>query len=328
MFLKLRICLLAFLFITISLCGSVYADTPLEGTASTVGGTWYNTLASLSGLISEKDPSIRINVSPGGGVSNPGTIGEGTFNIGWSYPTFAKLAYEGKDVYEKEYKDLRMIATKFSPSLYHFYTLADSDISSSTSIEEIFAEKKPVRFLTVKLSNSGGWTFTRMLEFYNSSEEEIKSWGGKTFHSPYSDWTGLAQDGHVDAIFNCMALPSTTLQQILIYKKVKLFPLSEEFRDYMHEKYAFEKAVIPAGTYDFLEQDIPTIGLANALAVNKNVSDEVVYRILEILDQNLEEVKNIHPSWKNFDTKNAWENPGCPLHPGAEKFYKDKGYME
>lgn len=323
---KLTICLLLFLFIAISLFSSAYAaDIHLAATAGGVGGTWYSTLGALSGLLNEKDSSIRFTVSPGGGVANPGTIGEGQFDIGWVYPTFAKLAYEGKDVYQKEYKDLRIMATNFSPNYFELSILADSDISS---LEEIFKEKRPVRFLTGKQSTSTGFFFIRVLQFYNSSVEEIESWGGKVLFRAYSDWAGLVQDGHVDIMFNQIALPSAVLQEILTHRDVKLLPFSEDFRDYMAPKYALEKVIIPAGTYSFLKEDIPSLRFGNALAVNKNVSDEAIYRILEILDQNLEEVKSIHPSWKNFDTRNAWKNPGIPLHPAAEKFYKDKGYMK
>lgn len=322
---KITTGLLLFLFIAVFMCNTVSAQIRLEGTAGGVGGTWYNTLASLASLINEKDSSIRINVAPGGGVANPATIGEGQFDIGWVYPTFAKMAYEGKDTYKKEYKDLRVIATGFSLNYIELSKLADYDISS---LEEIFKEKKPVRFLTGKQTTSTGFFFTKMLEFYNSSVEEIESWGGKVLFSAYGDWASLAQDGHIDVMFNQIALPSPQLQEITTYRKVELIPFAEDFRDYLAEEYALEKTVIPAGSYNFLKTDIPTVRFANALAVNKSVSDEAVTRILEIIDQNIEEVKSIHPSWKSdFDIRNAWKYAGVSLHPAAEKFYKDKGYM-
>ena len=129
MFRRIAISLLIVLMAVAFTCTSVGAQARLEGTAGGVGGAWYSTLAGLAGLLNEKDSSIQINVSPGGGVANPATIGEGQFDIGWVYPTFAKMAYEGKDPYENEYTDLRMIATSFSLNYIELSKLADYKVS-------------------------------------------------------------------------------------------------------------------------------------------------------------------------------------------------------
>ena len=316
--------LLVFLF-TITSFSVVHAQVKLEATAGGVGGGWYNTLSTLAVVINQKDSSISINVAPGSGLANQATISEGQFDIGWAYPTFAKLAYEGKDMYDKEYKNVTAIATNWSPNYYEMVILADRDISS---IEEIFDEKKPVRFLTGKQTTATGYFFMKLLEYYGVTVEDIESWGGKVIFTAYGDWPSLAQDDHVDIMINNASQPDVTLQEIMTYRKIKMLPFSEGFLDYMVEECAAVKDVIPAGTYEFLDQDMPSFVTRSGLYANKNVSDEVIYRILEILDENLEEIRSIHPSFKDFDTKNSWKNPGCPLHPAAEKFYKDKGYME
>lgn len=297
----------------------------LEAAGGGVGGAWYSTLASLAELINQKDPSIQIKVVPGGGVSNPASIGKGDVDMGWLYPPFAKAAYNGTKPYDQKYQNLRVIAGGFSPSFLEISVLADRDI---TSIEDVLKNKKPVRFLTGKKSTTTGWFFDRMLEYYGVTTQDIESWGGKVIYTAYGDWAQLAKDGHIDIMFNQIAIPSPVLQEILTSREVRLLPFPSDLRDFMAEEYSLNKAVIPAGSYSFLKEDIPTLHLSTALAVNKKVPDEVVYRLLEILDQNLSEVKAIHPSWKDFDIKTAWKNLGAPLHPGAEKFYKDKGYMK
>ena len=55
-----------------------------------------------------------------------------------------------------------------------------------------------------------------------------------------------------------------------------------------------------------------------------DVLEDVIYRILEIIDNNLDEMKSIHPSWKDFDIKTSWQNAAF-LYTQEQRFYKDKG---
>ncbi len=314
------------LFVLSFSIGNVSAETViLKAAGGGVGGAWYSTLASLAELINQKDPSIQIRVVPGGGVSNPANIGKGNLDMGWVYPPFAKAAYSGKEPYKTKYQDLRVIAGGFSPSVLEISILADRDIKS---FADVLKNKKPTRFLTNRKSTTTGYFFERILAYYGVTTKDVESWGGKVIFTAYGDWGQLAKDGHIDMMFNQIAIPSPVLQEILTARKVKLLPFPDDLREFMAKEYSLNKEIIPAGSYSFLKEDIPTLGLANALAVNKKVADEVVYKILEIIEQNPKEILAIHPSWKNFSIKTAWKNLGAPLHPAAEKFFKDKGYMK
>lgn len=297
----------------------------LNAVAGAVGGGWYSTFAAFSEFITEKEPRISFKVLPGTGIGNSATIGGGTFDIGWIYPPMALLAYNGQTPYQTEVKGIRVVATGLSPQVIEVAALENSKIGS---IEEVFKDKKPVRWLT---PNRGSTTpalfFELMLDFYGVTEKDIKSWGGSATFTPYSDWPQLAQDGHIDVMFNQIALPSSVLQEITTYKKVKLLSLPEDLRKHFISNFALSETIIPAGTYDFLEEDIVTLQMASGLGAHVDVPEDVIYRILEIIDNNLDEMKSIHPSWKDFDIKTSWQNAGVPLHPGAERFYKDKGYM-
>jgi len=305
---------------------AVLQDISLNAVAGGVGGAWFSTFASLSEYISTKEPAIQMNLSPGSGIGNSATIGNGQFDIGWIFPTMALASYEGVTPYDTPTEDLRMIAGGFSPNFLEISVLADSNI---TSLEDVFKNKQPVSFLTGrKGSTTPALFFDMMLAYYGLTSEDIESWGGKVYYAAYSDWPQLAQDGHIDIMFNQIAMPSSILQEIMTHREVKLLPYPKDLQDHMAEKYALEKMAIPAGSYNFLTEDVECLRLTSGLGANKNTPDEVVYRILEIIDENIEEVKAIHPSWAEFDIKTAWKNSGVPLHAGAEKFYKDKGYMQ
>ena len=73
--------------------------------------------------------------------------------------------------------------------------------------------------------------------------------------------------------------------------------------------------------------DVPAVVTAGELIINKDVPEDVAYTIIKILCENIEEVHKINPANKNFDPKTGWKNVAVPLHPGAEKYYKEAGYM-
>ena len=298
----------------------------LNGVAGAVGGGWYSTFAAFTELVMEKEPMISFKVSPGSGIGNSATIGEGTFDMGWVYPPMAQLAYEGQTPYEEKYENIRMVATGLSPQVIEVVARASVDVDS---IDDIFKNHVGIRWLTPnKGSTTPALFFDIMLQYYNTTESDIKSWGGSTTYTPYSDWAQFVQDGHADIMFNQGSMPFSTTQEIAANTSLKLLSLPEGLRHYMVEKYALQEYTIAGGTYDFEDQDINTLQMCSGLGCNAELDDDTVYRILEIIEANLDEFKSISASFSNFDLATAWQNTGSvPLHPGAERFYREHGYM-
>lgn len=298
----------------------------LNGVAGAVGGGWYSTFAAFTELVMEKEPMISFKVSPGSGIGNSATIGEGTFDMGWVYPPMAQLAYEGQTPYEEKYENIRMVATGLSPQIIEVVARASVDVDS---IDDIFKDHVGIRWLTPnKGSTTPALFFDIMLQYYNTTESDIKSWGGSTTYTPYSDWAQFVQDGHADIMFNQGSMPFSTTQEIAANTSLKLLSLPEGLRNYMVEKYALQEYTIAGGTYDFEDQDINTLQMCSGLGCNAELDDDTVYRILEIIEANLDEFKSISASFSNFDLATAWQNTGSvPLHPGAERFYREHGYM-
>jgi len=86
--------------------------------------------------------------------------------------------------------------------------------------------------------------------------------------------------------------------------------------------------IIPAGVYEGQDVDIPTISMPTIMITNYKVPEEVAYSIVKILDENLEKVQNLSKALEGFNTETAWMNLPAPLHPGAERAYKELGYMK
>lgn len=299
-------------------------QTTIELVAGGTSGSWYSIFASISEIVNKENCNLILKVVPGGGVGNPATVGMGDADMGLMYGSFGLAARGGQDPYTESYSDLLAVSGGFMPMYLEISTLADSGI---TDFKSALTGADAARILTGVKSTSTGWYFDRVLDYYGTSEEDIKSRGGSITNTEYGDWSQMATDGHIDVMFNHIGVPSSTLQEILTSREVRLLNMPDELIEYFVNEHAMVETVIKAGSYDFLTEDIKTVMSPTVLAVNAGVSDDAVYTLLEILDAHKEEIRAIHATLANFDLSTAWESAAVPLHPGAEAFFKDKGYM-
>jgi len=109
---------------------------------------------------------------------------------------------------------------------------------------------------------------------------------------------------------------------------MKWLQMEEEIIDQLVEQYQYSKNFIPKGKYSFVVEDGWTIGGPNVILVNAEVPEEIVYRITKRLCENPKVVRDWGFWYVNFDPKIAWKDLGGPLHPGAERYYREAGYIK
>jgi len=85
---------------------------------------------------------------------------------------------------------------------------------------------------------------------------------------------------------------------------------------------------IPAGTYEGQSADVATAAVGNFLVTHDGVSDETVYQMTKLLFDNLDKLAAAHAAAKAIDSAKALDGMPIPLHPGAERYYKEKGLVK
>ncbi|MEL7565794.1 MAG: TAXI family TRAP transporter solute-binding subunit [Dehalobacterium sp.] len=300
----------------------------LKAIAGGVGGGWYTVLAGISEVVGRIDSGINMQTVPGGGLINPPRVGTKDVDMGLVFPPFLKTAYEGTAPFDTAYPDLRGLMKGFGVTYAQFVVAEESGL---TSIKDVIDKKYPIKVAVDRVGTTDEWLFSKLLAFYNVDYKTIESWGGKVTHAGYGDQAVLYKDGHVDAIFGNIAVPWTAAMEANIAKKIKILPLDEDLQKYLMDEFAFGKGEISAGSYgdDVVTEAIPTVTSLTALMVHKDVPEDVVYRITKIICENVDDIRATHDSAKEFDPKNeVWKDVGAPLHPGAEKYYKEAGFIQ
>jgi len=265
------------------------------------------------------DGLIASAVSSRGSVDNVNAIISGLRNSGFAQSDVAYWAYTGTGTMEgkEPATDLRTIAALFEEHI-HLVALADSDIKS-------VADLKGKR---VSLDEPGSGTYVDaklILEANGLSPDDLTAEGLKGNAA-----SEALRNGKIDAFFVVAGYPTGSLVELASAADIKLVPIDGKGADALVEKYGFFAAgEIPEGTYEGVDA-VNTVAVGAQWFTNAKEDDDLIYGITKAL-WNKESRKLLdvgHAKGKTITSDTALNGVGVPLHPGAEKFYKEVGLIK
>jgi TRAP transporter TAXI family solute receptor len=296
----------------------------LTWTAGGVGGGWYSIAGGISALINEKSGGITVKVIPGGGSVNPSLVDKGDCELGWGLPFMNAAAWNGEDPYKKKHSNLRALAGGMSMNYFHFYIGAESPFKT---LDEIFRQKKAIRIAISPMGTSEEWVFRKVLAHYKTDYKDLEGAGFKFFRGSYAEQASQFKDRNVDAVFTFLALPAAAVTEASIGRSIRILNFPPSLLESL-AKYGITTGKIPAGTYPKAanaNEEVTTAIAGSVILTNKDLPDGVAYRLAKVIHDNLDQFRQIHGSLVSYELKNAVTGTGVPLHPGAEKYYREKG---
>lgn len=310
-------------------CSSVSAGELRIG-AMREGSAWYVFAATLEQMIESLDGTQVEVIARGGGVANPMVVQAGKAEIALSNVASAIWAYEGSEVYGgKKATDIRALVG----GLNDVYVGAMArkaflDEVGTTDLKEIFKSGKPVRVLMKPVGSSAVPVAKMVFESLGTSVDKIKDDGGDVIQVGAGQIADEMRNGKADIYFDTILKGHPTITEVTLTADVQFLDLPEDTQKFI------ESHGLKAGRFGpwFDGQAGPTIGanIGTELIANASLSDDIAYKITKTLIENADQLKESHGAWKNFDPAKAWlpENTGIPLHPGAERYYREVGLMK
>ncbi|WP_339904869.1 TAXI family TRAP transporter solute-binding subunit [Pseudomonas guineae] len=143
---------------------------------------------------------------------------------------------------------------------------------------------------------------------------------------PYAESVELIKNRQLDATLQSSGLGMAAIRDLAATLPITFVSVPAEVTAKIGND-AYQPASIPAGTYDGQEADVPTVAITNILVSHDGVSEEVAYQMTKLMFDNLERLGNAHSAAKDIKLENAAKNLPIPLHPGAERFYKEVGAL-
>ncbi|WP_312143178.1 TAXI family TRAP transporter solute-binding subunit [Stutzerimonas kunmingensis] len=150
---------------------------------------------------------------------------------------------------------------------------------------------------------------------------------GRVEFLPYAESVELIKNRQLDATLQSSGLGMAAIRDLASTMPVTFVEIPAAVVEKI-ESDAYLPGVIPAGTYDGQDADVPTVAITNILVSHEKVSDEVAYQMTKLMFDNLSSLGNAHSAAKDIKLENATKNLPIPLHPGAERFYKEAGVLK
>jgi len=288
-----------------------------------VTGVYYAAGGAICRLVNKdrKTHGIRCSVeSTGGSVLNINTIKAGELDMGVAQSDVHFNAAKGVGNFQKDgpYADLRAVMSLHPEP---FTVLARKEANAKS-----FADFKGKRF---NIGNPGSGTQSSMLELLGAM-----GWKPQDFSLASelkADEHGPALcDGKIDGFFYAVGHPSANIQDPTTTCGAKLVPLTGPAVDKLvKEKSYYAKATIPAGLYPNNPQATETYGVLATLVSSSKVPADTVYATVKAVFDNLDEFKKLHPALAILNPQSMIKDGlSAPLHDGAAKYYREKGWLK
>ncbi len=261
---------------------------------------------------------IASAVSSRGSVDNVNAIISGLRNSGFAQSDVAYWAYTGTGTMEgkEPAKDLRTIAALFQEHI-HLVALKKSNINSV----------KDLKGKRVSLDEPGSGTYVDaklILESNGLSTSDVKAEALKGKAA-----TDALRNGKVDAIFVVAGFPTGAIVELASAVDIKLVPIDGAGAKALTSKYGFfSQSPIPSGTYEGVDE-VNTVAVGAQWFTSAKEDNELIYQITKALwNKESRKLMDVgHAKGKTITPDTALSGVGVPLHPGAEKFYKEAGLI-
>jgi uncharacterized protein len=275
------------------------------------GGTYYPLGGAMADIISDNTGIEATAQSSGASAENMQTLADGDADIAFVQTDIASYAKEGKLMFEgNAITNVQAIGTLY-PETIQIVTLADSGINS---VEDLKGK-------TVSVGAPGSGTFAnaeQILEVHGLTMADLNAQ-----NLAFDESTEGIQDGNIDAAFITSGTPTGSVEALAAVKGVKLIPIEQDKIDTLISKYPYyAQNVVPAGTYG-LDSEVATVAVLAMLVVSSDLDEDSVYDITKAIFENTDKIT--HAKGKLITAETALDGIGIELHPGAEKYFKEKG---
>ncbi|MCL9775124.1 TAXI family TRAP transporter solute-binding subunit [Vibrio methylphosphonaticus] len=292
------------------------------GTGS-VTGVYYPTGGAICKLVNKgrKDHNIRCSVeSTGGSIYNVNTMRAGELDFGVVQSDWQYHGYNGTSKFEDQgpYKKLRaMFSLHTEP--FNIIARADSGIENVSDLKgkrvNIGNPGSGDRATMGVVMDAMGWTNS---DFKLTSE--LKG----------SERSQALCDNKIDAFVYVVGHPNGSIKEATTSCDARLIPATGvEIDEIVSANPYYAYSSVPAGMYRGSDQDVKSFGVAATMVTTSDVSDEVAYNVAKAVFENFDTFKRLHPAFANLKKEDMVKaGLSIPLHPGAEKYYKEVGLLK
>lgn len=307
----------AALGLAIGLAQTAKAETFINILTGGTSGVYYPLGVAMSKIYGDKIPGVRTQVqSTKASVENLNLLQKGKGEIALALGDSVKLAWEGNAEagFPAKLDKLRGVAAVYS----NFIQI----VASKDSGIKTFADLKG-KGLSVGAPKSGTELNARAI--FGAMGLSYKDLG-KTEYLPFAESVELIKNRQLDATLQSAGLGVASIRDLATSVPIQVVAVPADVAQKLGPPYV--AATIPAKTYEGQTEDVPTLAVRNILVTHADVPEEVVYQMTKQLFENLDQMVAAHKAASAIKLETATGGVPVPLHPGAERYFKEKGVLK
>jgi TRAP transporter TAXI family solute receptor len=336
-FKRLNVFLIMITLITIGVMGfGVFAwaspikPVTLKVAASTEGTAWYLYGGTYGEVAFKSLPEgSRVDVMPGpGAVPNPIYVSKGKADIGLTSSNLAYKAWGGKALYSpNEYKNLRLLT---SLGDQYWLAIAARKDTRLTSLKDIVEKKYPLKLGTSIKTGGTYWDTITILEYNGCSEDKLRGWGGSITPTSFSEVSEGIRDKRLNAVGWYATRGHPRWTELTETVDMTFLPYGDEIIEKMIAKHGLTDFIMPANTFEGQDKDIRYPGITTIWVASKAMSDELAYILVKAFCENAGSIRAAHAGLRNYYPEKLVTEKTylIPYHPGAEKYYREQGWIK
>ncbi len=307
----------------LALCALAFAQTAgaadiprLNLATAGTTGIYYALGGTIAQVLKEKGVAEITVQATGGAGENLRLIQSREVQIAFTQNDLAYAAFNAIEPYKTKFTNLRAIGCTHQEVLHVV-------VRKGTNIKDIkdFKGQK----ISLGARGSGNEANCRQIfPFYGLSYSNIEP-----IFLPYGESADMFKDRQIDGFIFTFPYPHPIMLDITTNQEVDYLPITGKVADDIIAKFPYYfKTVIPAGTYKGQTQDVHTLGVKAMLMTHDQMPADTIYRVTKGIFENLPAIAAGHNKGKEISLGKALESCTLPLHPGAEKYYKEKGIIK
>ncbi|NBQ88552.1 MAG: TAXI family TRAP transporter solute-binding subunit [Betaproteobacteria bacterium] len=286
------------------------------------GGTYYPLGGMLAQLISNKvtvdgKKMAATAEAAGASVGNAQLLGKRDIESAFVAADILDAAYNGKSQFDKgALKNLRALGALY-PETVQLVVRADSGINSVRDLKG--------KSISSGAPGSGQYQLvTDLLKAYGLSRNDVKE-----DLSSFTQAMDKIKDGNLHATLITAGVPVAAITDFAQSHPLKVLPLSgNELASLLKEQPYYTRVQLPANTYKGQSAPVDTLAVMAVWATHDAVPDNVAYEVTKALYENVAIMGQVHVQGKNITLNNATAVGTAPLHPGAARYYREKGILK
>jgi TRAP transporter TAXI family solute receptor len=280
-------------------------------------GVYYPLGVAIGKIYGDKIPDVKTQVqATKASVENLVLLQQGRGEIAFTLGDSLKAAWEGdaEAGFKNKLDKLRTIGAIY-PNYIQIVATAESGIKTLADLKD--------KSLSVGAPKSGTELNSRaILAAAGMSYKDL----GKVEYLPFAESVDLMKNRQLSATLQSAGLGVASLKDLSTSSQINVVAVPKETVDKIGPP--FVSVIIPANTYTGQDKDVPTAAVVNYLVTSSAVSDDLAYQMTKLVYESLPELANAHAAGKEIKLEAAANGSPVPLHPGAIRYYREKGLIK